>query len=378
MKVPLIDLTEQYHQLKDEIDEAVRQVLESGRYILGPNVEALEQEVAHYSGTRYAVGVASGTDALLLSLKALNIGPGDEVIVPTYTFFATVEVVVRLGATPIFVDIDENSYCLDVSQVEERITPRTRAVIPVHLFGHPADMAPLLDLAAQHNLSVIEDNAQAFGAEYRGQKTGSLGDAGCLSFFPTKNLGGLGDGGMITTNEPEVARRVQILRNHGCKNKSLPVEIGYNSRLDEIQAAILLVKLPYVDEWNNQRRMMAKRYTQELSGLGLEFPDVRPGCLHAYHMYVIRVGNRAEVQRHLQEAGIGSAIYYPQPLHLTEACSFYRHAENDFPHAEKASQETLALPLYPGMTKEELNQVICRLQEAVGNTTGFSLRYKDD
>ena len=378
MKVPLIDLTEQYHQLKDEIDEAVRQVLESGRYILGPNVEALEQEVAHYSGTRYAVGVASGTDALLLSLKALNIGPGDEVIVPTYTFFATVEVVVRLGATPIFVDIDENSYCLDVSQVEERITPRTRAVIPVHLFGHPADMAPLLDLAAQHNLSVIEDNAQAFGAEYRGQKTGSLGDAGCLSFFPTKNLGGLGDGGMITTNEPEVARRVQILRNHGCKNKSLPVEIGYNSRLDEIQAAILLVKLPYVDEWNNQRRMMAKRYTQELSGLGLEFPDVRPGCLHAYHMYVIRVGNRAEVQRHLQEAGIGSAIYYPQPLHLTEACSFYRHAENDFPHAEKASQETLALPLYPGMTKEELNQVICRLQEAVGNTTAFSLRYKDN
>ena len=331
MKVPLIDLTEQYHRLKEEIDEAVRQVLESGRYILGPNVEALEQEVAHYSGTRHAVGVASGTDALLLSLKALNVGPGDEVIVPTYTFFATAEAVIRVGATPIFVDVDENTYCLDVGQVGECITSKTRAVIPVHLFGHPADMAPLLDLATRHSLRVIEDNAQAFGAEYRSQRTGSFGDAGCFSFFPTKNLGGLGDGGMITTNDPDLADRLRILRNHGWRNKYLPIEIGYNSRLDEIQAAILLVKLPYVDGWNNQRRMLAQRYTQELSGLGVGLPNVHPDCLHAYHMYVIRVDNRAEVQSHLQEAGIASAVYYPQPLHLTEACSFCGHAENDFP-----------------------------------------------
>ncbi len=372
MKVPLIDLTKQYHRLKNEIDEAVHRVLESGRYILGPNVDRLEQEVARYSGTRYAISVASGTDALLLSLKALNVGPGDEVIVPTYTFFATVEVVVRLGATPVFVDIDEHSYCLNVNQVEDRITPKTRAVIPVHLFGHPAEMAPLLDLAERHKLLVIEDNAQAFGAEYRGQKTGSFGHAGCFSFYPTKNLGGLGDGGMITTDEPEVAKRVRILRDHGWRNNYLPIEIGYNSRLDEIQAAILLVKLPYVDAWNSQRRKIAKRYTRELSGLGVGIPDVHPDCLHAYHVYVIRVDNRDEVRRHLQEAGIASAVYYPLPLHLTEACSFYGHAENDFPHAEKASRETLALPLYPGMTKEELNQVTCRLQEAVSNAKAFS------
>lgn len=272
MKIPLIDLVAQYHDIRGEIDQAIHKVLESGTFILGPNVAALEEEVAGYLGRRYAIGVASGTDALLLTLQAYGIGAGDEVIVPAYTFFATAEVVSQVAATPLFVDIDPRSYCIDAPQLEARITPQTKAVIPVHLYGHPADIDPILALAREHGIRVIEDNAQAMGAEYKGRKTGSLGDAGCLSFFPSKNLGGYGDGGMVVTNDPELAETVRKLRTHGWIKKYHPEMVGYNSRLDELQAAILRVKLRYLDAWNERRREIARRYQVLLGNSQVEPP----------------------------------------------------------------------------------------------------------
>ena len=365
MRIPLIDLVAQYRAIQPEIDKAIRQVLVSGRFILGPNVEALEQEVAAYLGVKHAVGMASGTDALVLGLRALGIGPGDEVIVPTYTFFATAEAVMLLGATPVFVDIEPDTYCLDVQQVAERITARTKAVIPVHLYGHPADMTPLLELAQAYGLKVIEDNAQAFGAEYGGHKTGSLGDVGCLSFFPSKNLGAYGDGGMVTTNDGEVAERVRMLRTHGWRKKYYPEVTGYNSRLDELQAAILRVKLRHLDGWNERRRDLASRYTERLSGLGLGVPCEVPQARHVYHLYIIRVKGRDRVQQYLKEAGIASGVYYPQPLHLMKTCRPLGFKEGDFPVAEQASRETLAIPLYPEMSEEQLQEVVAALEHAM-------------
>ncbi len=366
MTIPQIDLVAQYNVVKDQIDESLDQVLESGRYVLGPQVKALEQEVADCLGTRHAVGVASGTDALLLSLKALNVGPGDEVIIPAYTLFATAEAVIRAGAIPVFVDIDENTYCLDVKQVEARITGKTRAVIAVHLFGHPVEMAPLLDLAARHKLKVIEENSQAFGAEYRGRKTGSIGDAACLSFLFAKNLGGHGDGGMILTNDAEVAGHARMLRNHGWEDKYLPLGVGYNSRLDELQAVILRIKLRWVDVWNQQRCNLAGRYTRELSIPGIGVPEEGPGCKHVYNLYVIRTDDGDEVRRHLRRSGIGANIYCRLPIRLTAACSSYGYAEKHLPRAGAACRETLALPLYPEMTPETLTEVVDQLRELLG------------
>ena len=365
MSIPLIDLVAQYRTIQPGIDKAIHQVLESGRFILGPNVAALEQEVAAYLGVEHGVGVASGTDALVLALRALGVGPGDEVIVPTYTFFATAEAVMLVGATPVLVDIEPDTYCLGVQQVAERITARTKAFIPVHLYGHPADMIPLLELAQAHGLRVIEDNAQAFGAEYGGRKTGSLGDAGCLSFFPSKNLGAYGDGGMMVTNDGEVAERVRMLRTHGWRRKYYPEMLGYNSRLDELQAAILRVKLRHLDGWNERRRNLARQYAERLSGLGVGLPHEAPQAKHAYHLYVVRVKDRDRVQQCLNEAGIASAVYYPQPLHLTEPCRPLGYHEGDFPVAELASRETLAIPLYPEMPKEQLHSVVAALERAM-------------
>lgn len=360
--IPLLDLVAQYHSIQDEIDAAIHDVLENGKFILGPNVGLLEQEIAAYLGVQHAIGVASGTDALILALRALNIGPGDEVIVPAYTFFATAGTVMTVGATPVFVDIDPATYCLDVEQAAKRITPRTKAIIPVHLYGHPADMAVVNELAKANGLRVIEDNAQAFGATFDGRKTGSLGDVACLSFFPTKNLGGYGDGGMIVTDDPAIADRVRMLRTHGWKKKYYPLELGYNSRLDEFQAAILRVKLRHVDAWNDRRRELAHIYSERLTPLGIGTPREDSRVQHVYHLYVIRLQERDRVQAILKEKGIAAEVYYPQPLHLAAPCERFGYREGDFPLSEAASRETLAIPLYPEMGDGEV--VIAALAEA--------------
>jgi dTDP-4-amino-4,6-dideoxygalactose transaminase len=365
--IPLLDLTAQYHSIQSEIDEAIQHVLESGHFILGPNVSALEQEVAAYLGVKHGVGVASGTDALVIALRAIGIGPGDEVIIPAYTFFATAGAVLLVGATPVFVDIYTDTYCLNVEQATEHITPRTKAVIPVHLYGHPADMMPLLKLAREHNLKVIEDNAQAFGAEYQGRKTGSLGDMACLSFFPTKNLGAFGDGGMIVTNDDGLAAQVRMLRTHGWKKKYFPEMVGYNSRLDELQAAILRVKLPHISHWNDHRHEIAQQYNQHLTSLALTVPYEAPDTRHVYHLYTIRVSERERIQADLKSQGIASEVYYPQPPHLTTPCRFLGYQPGSFPEAERASRETLSLPLYPEMTQEQMGTVIEALEGLLRN-----------
>lgn len=363
--IPLVDLTAQYHSIRSEVDSAVQQVLESGHFILGSNVSNLEQEIAAYLGVRHAIGVASGTDALVIALRALGVGPDDEVIVPAYSFFATAGAVLLVGARPVFVDIVPDTFCLNISQVEERISSKTRAVIPVHLYGQPASMQPLLDIARRHNVKVVEDNAQAFGAEYHGAKTGSLGDIGCISFFPTKNLGGYGDGGMVVTNVDEFAVKVRMLRAHGWKKKYFPEVLGYNSRLDELQAAILRVKLRYVDSWNFRRRALANLYTERLSSLGLVTPIEQTGCKHVYHLYTVRLTERDRIQRELRDAGIASDVYYPQPLHLTEPCRTLGVQPGDFPVSERASREALSIPLYPEMTEEQLDYVIDHIQQII-------------
>ena len=365
--IPLADLSAQYHSIKTEIDAAVLDVLECGRFILGPNVTAIETEIAHYLGVKHAIGVASGTDALVIALRSAGLGPGDEVIVPAYTFFATAGAVLLVGAKPVFVDIVPETYCMNIEQVADRISSKTKAIIPVHLYGHPADMNQICDLAKGHGLVVIDDNAQAFGSEYYGRKSGSLGDMGCLSFFPTKNLGGYGDGGMVVTQDDELAEKVRMLRMHGWKKKYHPEMLGYNSRLDELQAAILRVKLNHVDQWNKQRREIAQIYSERLSKIGITTPVEIPNCLHVYHLYVIRVPNRLQVQQSLTDGGVSSGVYYPQPIHLTHPCQSLGHRPGDFPEAERASQETLALPLYPEMTTAQIETVLSSLEHAIAH-----------
>jgi dTDP-4-amino-4,6-dideoxygalactose transaminase len=365
MKIPLVDLVTQYHALHDEIDGAIRGVLESGAFILGPNVTALESEVAHYLGVNFAVGVGSGTDALTLSLRALDIGPGDEVILPAYTFFATAEAVSQVGATPVFVDIDPETYCLDVVGLAARVTSRTKAILPVHLYGHPAEMQPLRELAASHRLKLIEDNAQAMGAEYHQRKTGALGDVGCLSFFPSKNLACYGDGGMVVTDDPLVAERIRKLRTHGWQHKYHPEMIGVNSRLDELQAAILRVKLRHLDAWNDRRRALSAEYRRLLADAQVVLPYEAPGTTHVYHVYVVRVSNRAAVQEHLASRGIASAIYYPRCLHELPPYQDPTQARETFPEAERAARETLAIPIFPEMTPEQVSAVAAAVKDAV-------------
>jgi dTDP-4-amino-4,6-dideoxygalactose transaminase len=361
--IQLVDLTVQYHSIKEEIDAAVHATLESGHFILGPAVSKFEESVASYLGVNHGIGLASGTDALVLALRALNVGSGDEVIIPAYTFFATAGAVMSVGATPVFVDIDPVTYEMDVTQVKDRITPQTKAIIPVHLYGHPADMDPILELARSHRLKVIEDNAQAFGATYRGKKTGSIGDIGCLSFFPTKNLGAFGDGGMVVTNDSALAERMRMLRTHGWKKKYYSEEVGYNSRLDALQAAILQAKLPHVDAWNEKRREIARRYSEKLAPLGVTVPVECDWGKHVYHLYIIRSDRRAELQSFLKERGIATEVYYPLPPHLSTPCRKFGYQGGDFPHAERASRETLALPLYPELTIEQQDQVLYAIAE---------------
>lgn len=356
--IPLLDLVAQYHTIKPEIDAAIQDVLNSGKFILGPNEHALEEEVGAYLGVKHAIGVASGTDALIIALRAAGIGAGAEVIVPAYSFFATAGAVLSVGARPVFVDVDPQTYLMDCSQIEAVVNENTKAIIPVHLYGQPADMDEIQTIAARHGLKVIEDNAQAFGATYKGHKTGSIGDLGCLSFFPSKNLGGYGDGGMITTNNDALAEQVRMLRVHGWKKKYFPEMLGYNSRLDELQAAILRVKLKYLDGWNARRSELAHHYSAHLKEFGVAVPVEAPNRTHVYHLYIIRAPKRAEFQQRLKEQGIASEVYYPQPLHLSTPCRVLGWKEGSLPVSEKASQETLALPLYPEMSPAQVAEVL--------------------
>jgi len=363
-KIPLLDLVAQYKQIKPEIDEAIQDVLDSGWFILGEEVQKFEREVADYLGAKHAVGVASGTDALILGLRAYGIGPGDEVIIPAYTFFATAGAVLHVGAKPVLADIDPDTYCLNIEQVKSAVSLKTKAIIPVHLYGHPADMDPLLEIAETHDIKVIEDNAQAFGAEYKGQKTGALGDLSCLSFFPSKNLGGYGDGGMVVTNSDHVAEKVRMLRVHGWKQKYHPKVLGYNSRLDAIQAAVLRVKIDYVDKWNKERREIADHYTDNLNPIeSLKTPIEKDYAKHVYHLYILQSKDRDHIQEKLNDRKIASGIYYPKPLHLTDPCKALGYMAGDFPVSEKASKETWAIPIYPDLKQDEINRIIESLIE---------------
>jgi len=346
MIIPMVDLRAQYKVLKPEIESVLQQILEGGHFILGPNVEALEREIAHYHGVKYAVGLASGTDAIHLSLKAIGIKGGDEVITTPFTFIATAEAIAYTGAIPVFSDIDRETLNIDPSQIGKKITPKTKAIIPVHLFGQPVALGEILHIAKRYNLKVIEDCAQAFGAEYKGAKVGGIGDVGCFSFYPSKNLGAYGDGGMVITNDPEIYEKVKLLRNHSTIAPYRHSSIGYNSRLDEIQAAILRIKLRHIDSYNQKRREIARLYTKMLNG-AVGCPKEFLDRIHVYHQYTIRSLKRAEIQNGLRTNGISSVVYYPLPLHLQDAFRELGYKEGDFPQAMSASKEVLSLPIYP-------------------------------
>ena len=363
MKVPLLDLQAQYVALKDELNEAVRRVMDSQAFVLGPDVRALEEEVAGYTQSRHAIACASGSDALLLALMALDIKAGDEVITTPYSFFATAAAIARLGARPVFVDINPGTYNIDVSQIEAAITDRTRAILPVHLYGQCAEMSAIMDISRAHKLPVIEDAAQAIGAEDEERQAGAIGAIGCFSFYPSKNLGGAGDGGMLTSNTDELAERLRLLRVHGSQVKYYHSLIGVNSRLDSLQAAILRVKLPHLDAWSDARAANAARYNQLFEDAGLleeiGLPVVRERVRHIFNQYVIRVGARRDALReHLTEQDIGTDIYYPVPLHLQECFGYLGYREGDFPEAERAARETIALPIYPELTVEQQGYVV--------------------
>jgi dTDP-4-amino-4,6-dideoxygalactose transaminase len=360
-KIPVLDLKDEIALLEPQILSAIREVLHSTQFILGPKVEAFEREVASFLGVPFTIGVNSGTDALTIALRSAGIGPGDEVIVPAFTFFATAEAVHSVGGVVHFVDIEEDSFNLSIPEVEKAITPRTRAIIPVHLFGQPAEMEPLLELARTYKLKVIEDVAQAFGAEYHGKKVGTLGDAGAFSFFPSKNLGAYGDGGMIATSNPEIAEKARMLRAHGSKKKYYNEMIGYNSRLDEIQSAILLVKFKYLEEWNRARFHIALRYNSAFaSHPDLTPPQILPRRTHVFHQYTLRVlkGKRDPLKKKLEEKGVSTMIYYPVPLHRLPLYGD-QYPPGSFPVSERLAGEVLSLPIWPQM-KEEVQEYVIR------------------
>lgn len=370
MEVPLLDLKKQYDKIKDEIQEVINGVLDSTQYIMGEDVEKLEEEIAAYNNTDYAIGVASGTDALLLSLAAMDIGPGDEVIVPTFTFFATAGVVSRLGAIPVFADIDPITYNITAEEIKDKITDKTKAVIPVHLYGQPVEMDKVMKIADRYNLKVIEDACQAIGAEYKDIKVGNFGDTAALSFFPSKNLGAYGDGGMILTNDKTLADRVKRLRVHGAEPKYFHQEVGYNSRLDSIQAAVLRVKLKYLDQWNSGRQKVANIYDKLFKEKGLNDKIILPqkqveDSTHVYHQYVIKVQDRDRLRQYLKENGVSTAIYYPKTLHLQECYENLGYNKGDLLVAEKSSEEVVALPIDPSLTDEQIIHVIETINEFI-------------
>ena len=355
--IPMVNLKRQYHNLKADIDAAIQNVLEDGQFILGPNVAELEKEIAAYHGVSHAIGVASGTDALLLSLRACGIGAGDEVITTPFTFIATADVISLLSATPVFADIARDTFNIDPGKVEEKITSKTKAIIPVHLFGHPADMDPICALAGKYNIRVIEDCAQAFGATYKGEKVGTRGDCGCFSFFPSKNLAGYGDGGMIITGNEEMAKNMRLLRNHGSAIKYHHTTLGYNSRLDEIQAAIIRVKMKKIEEFNDKRRINADIYRTLIKRDDITLPIELPLCRHVYHQFTIRSKNRDGIMKALQNENVSSAIYYPVPLHRQELFTRRSISTENLTNSEICAAEVLSLPMFPELEKEEIEHV---------------------
>jgi dTDP-4-amino-4,6-dideoxygalactose transaminase len=400
MKVPLLDLKPQYQALKKELDEAILHVAESQYFILGPEVEKMEKEFAEYLHCKHATGVSSGTDALLLALMAIDLKPGDEVIVPTYSFFATAGVVSRMNAKPVFTDIDSITFNIDPEDLKRKITSKTKAIIPVHLYGQSADMGPIMQIAKENNIFVIEDAAQAIGTQYKdGRCVGTIGDIGCFSFFPSKNLGGYGDGGLVTTNDDDLAYKLRIMRVHGGEQKYYHKVIGGNFRLDALQAAVLRVKLPHLDKWSEKRRANAEFYNElfikhglsEGTGI-LKFDDRNKVLLpkavykseirnpghpslwekseirnyHIYNQYVIRVQNRDGLKKFLTENEIGNEIYYPVPFHLQDCFANLKYKKGDFPEAEKACSTSLALPVYPELTKEQQDFVVSKIKEFIG------------
>ncbi|MGF1498178.1 MAG: DegT/DnrJ/EryC1/StrS family aminotransferase [Elainellaceae cyanobacterium] len=372
--IPPLDLKTQYSSIQDEVSAAVNEVLCSGRYIKGPSVEQFEQQFAHYVGTAACIACNSGTDALYLALRAFGIGHGDEVITTPFTFIATAETISAVGATPVFVDIDPHTFNLDISRVEPAITDRTRAIIPVHLFGQPVDMTALMAIAQAHNLTVIEDCAQAIGAEWQGQKVGSIGHAGCFSFYPTKNLGACGDGGAVTTRDEAIARRVRVLGDHGRTTGYVHEAIGINSRLDAIQAVILSIKLRYLDRWNQQRQAIAHRYGDLLGRVpGITLPVSSQQGQHVWHQYTIRLhqaeasgsGYRDRIRQYLNQRGVGSMVYYPVPLHHQPAYRPSSGTLNAYPAAEQAAQGVLSLPMFPELTPQQQEAIAYALKDAL-------------
>lgn len=365
--IPMLDLKAQYRSIEEEIREAIDSVLESQHFILGPQVQALEEEVARYCGARFGVGVASGTDALLLALHAAGVGRGDEVILPSFSFIATADTVSLLGAVPVFVDIQPETFNINPARIAEKITPRTRAIIAVHLYGQPADMDPIMEIAQARGLMVLEDSAQAIGAKYKGRRVGSVGDLGCISFFPSKNLGGYGDGGMVVTDSEELARRLRSLRGHGSTKKYFSEEQGWNSRLDELQAAILRAKLRHLDAWNGARRTNADSYDRFLRSISGVVPPVRARFgEHIFHQYTVRVQQRARVQSELANAGIASTVYYPVPIHLQPIYTALNYRSGDLPETERACGEVLSLPMYPELNTKQI--------QLIAQTIGSALR----
>jgi dTDP-4-amino-4,6-dideoxygalactose transaminase len=357
MQIPLVDLSAQYQPLKSEVMRAIEGVLGSMELFLGPNTGAFEEEFAAYCGSRFCIGVANGTDALHLALRAAGVGAGHEVITVAHTFFATAEAIVSAGARPVFVDIDPCRYTIDVEQIEARISPRTRAIMPVHLYGRMCDMDPILDIAERHGLAVIEDAAQAHGAEYNGRRAGSLGTLGCFSFYYSKNLGAYGEAGAVTTSDPGLAARIRRLRDHGSDKRYNHLEFGTNSRLDEIQAAILRVKLRYLDNWNRLRREHAAMYAELLADSGVTLPELPGDLSHVYHLYVIRSRERDGLQRALKQRGVSTGIHYPVPVHLQEAATSFGYVRGDLPRTEQAAREVLSLPMYAELSDAQISYV---------------------
>lgn len=354
--IPMLDVKAQHEPIKEEIKDALKSILDSGRFILGDNVNSFEKEVAAYHNVYNAVALGSGTDALYLSLRALDIKEGDEVITTPFTFFATAEAIVYVGATPVFADIDKETLNIVPAEIEKKITPKTKAIIVVHIFGQPADMDEIMAIAKKHNLKVVEDCAQAFGAKYKGIPVGGIGDAGCFSFYPSKNLGAYGDGGMMITNNPQIYEKVKLLRNHGTTGPYEHSFIGYNSRLDEIQAAILRIKLKHIDTYNMKRRNIASIYTSLINSV-VKCPVELKDRTHVYHQYTLRTPKRAEVAKALQENNVSSVVYYPIPLHLQKAFNHLGHKVGDFPESEAAANTVMSLPIYPELEPEKAKMI---------------------
>jgi len=366
MGVPLIDIKRQYAPIRKEVDAAIKQVMDHGQFILGPEVRKFESEMADYCGVKHALGVASGTDALLLALRACGVGPGDEVITSAFSFFASAGVISRLGARPVFVDIEPDTFNIDPGLLEAAITPHTKVIMPIHLFGQMADMDPVLEIADKHNLKVVEDAAQAIGSRYKDRPAGTIGDAGCFSFFPTKNLGCAGDGGMVTTNDDKLADLIKILRVHGGRSEYVHEIVGYNSRLDTLQAAILSAKLPHLESWTEARRRHAARYDGALKDLPIKTPAVRSWAYHIYNQYTISLDRRDELKSRLAELGIGQKVYYPVPFHHQACFGELGYAPEDLPRSVRAAETVLSIPVFGEMTDDEQDKVIKAIKEFFG------------